>query len=147
MTWIRRRRERRSPGQAMVEMAFALPIFLLLLIGLVEGGRYVFYSETLSHAAREGVRYAIIHGENAVDGAPTGPPHDPSGTAVKSAIRDAAVGLGDAFSIVIPDPIYQPENNRRGSLVTVTLSYTYVPIVPVFGSITIDAEASLVVNN
>ena len=48
---------------------------------------------------------------------------------------------------MIPDPVYQPNNNRRGSLVTVTLTYTYTPIVPVFGSITIDAEASLVINN
>lgn len=134
-------------GQALVEMAFALPIFLVILLGLIEGGRYVFYSEALAHAAREGARYAIIHGENAEAGPPTGPPHDRSGAAVKQAVRDAAVGLGDPDSIVIPDPIYNPENNRRGSLVTLNLTYVYSPVVPVFGSITVEAEASLVINN
>ena len=147
MTILFRRKRRHSFGQAMVELAFALPIFLVILIGLVEGGRYVFYSETLNHAAREGARYAIIHGENAEIGVPTGPPDDPSAEAVKQAVRDAALGLQDGGDIVIPDPLYQPNNNRRGSLVTVTLTYIYTPIVPVFGSITIDAEASLVINN
>ena len=142
-----RRNRSTSRGQAMVELAFALPIFLVLLIGLVEGGRYVFYSEILNHAAREGVRYAIIHGQNAEDGSPTGPPHDPSGAAVKQAIRDAATGVGDPASIVIPDPVYQPNNNRRGSLVTVTLQYTYTPVVSIFGPISVEAEASLVIHN
>ena len=147
MRILRRQHRRRSTGQAMVELAFALPIFLIILFGLIEGGRYVFYSETLNHAAREGARYAIIHGEHAEIGVPTGPPHDPTAAAVKQAVREAAFGLQGGGDIVIPDPLYQPNNNRRGSLVTVTLSYTYTPIVPVFGSITIDAEASLVINN
>ncbi|HEX2766839.1 MAG TPA: TadE/TadG family type IV pilus assembly protein [Candidatus Limnocylindria bacterium] len=140
-------RGRQRRGQAMVELALALPIFLVVILGLIEGGRYVFYSETLNHAAREGARYAIIHGEHAEDGVPTGPPHDPSGAAVKHAVREAAYGLQSGGEITVPDPVYQPNSNRRGSLVTVTLSYTYTPIVPIFGPITIDAEASLVINN
>jgi Flp pilus assembly protein TadG len=141
-----RGRTRQSRGQAIVEFALAFPIFIVLLIGLVEGGRFVFYSETLNHAVREGARYAIIHGENAIDGLPTGPPDDPGAAAVKQAVRDAAIGV-DPSAIVIPDPEYQPNNNRRGSSVTVTLAYTYTPIVSVFGSITVEAEATLVINN
>jgi Flp pilus assembly protein TadG len=137
----------RSRGQALVEAALALPIFIFLLIGLIEGGRYVFYSHTLNNAAREGARYAIIHGENAIDGDPTGPPDDPTAADVKQAIRDAAVGFGDPDGIVILDPVYAPDNNRRGSTVTVDIAYTYTPIVPVFGSITVEAEATLVINN
>jgi Flp pilus assembly protein TadG len=146
--WFGRRSRtgHRSRGQALVEFALAGPIFFILLIGLVEGGRYVFYSESLSHAAREGARYAIIHG--AVSSNPTGPGSgDPSGEAVKQAVRDAAVGMGDVAAVVIPDPTYSPNNNRRGSTVTVTLNYTYTPIVAIFGPITVDAEATLVVNN
>lgn len=137
----------RSRGQAMVEAAFALPILIVVLVTLVEGGRYVFYSHSLNHAAREGARYAIIHGENAVDGQPTGPPDDPTAAAVKDAVRDAALGVGDPESITIPDPTYDPFNNRRGSNVTVTISYTYAPVVPVFGPITVEGEATLVINN
>ena len=131
----------------MVEMAFALPIFLVLLVGLIEGGRFVFYSETLNSAALEGARYAIIHGENSVVGLPTGPGSaDATGEAVKAAVRDAAFAV-DGADIVIPTPVYVPNNNRRGSSVTVTLSYTYSPVVPIFGPITVEAEATLVINN
>lgn len=132
----------------MVEMAFAFPIFIVLLLGLVEGGRFVFYSEVLVHATREGARYAIIHGENADDGSPTGPGStDPSGTAVKDAVRDAATGIGDRTNIVVPDPEYSPNSNVRGSAVTVNAQYTYTPIVPLFGPITVESEATLVINN
>lgn len=143
------RPERRSRGQALVEFAFAAPIFFVLLFGLVEGGRYVFYSESLNHAAREGARYAIIHGAaSRPTTAQTGPGSpDPTGEAVKQAVRDAAVGMGNPDAIGIPDPEYSPNNNRRGSTVTVTVSYTYTPVVSVFGPITVDAEATLVVNN
>ena len=143
----------RGRGQSLVEFALALPIFFLLLIGLIEGGRYVFYSEVLNHAAREGARYAIIHGENSSD--PTGPPNDASGADIKQAVRDAAVGVGDTDGIVINDPCYGSRDasppcsllNRRGNPVTVTVEYTYIPIVSIFGPITIEAEATLVVNN
>lgn len=145
---------RRTRGQAMVEFAFTAPIFFVLLIGLVEGGRFVFYSEALNHAAREGARYAIIHGANSNPASlRTGPAvvpsetSDPTGEFVKQAVRDAAVGFGEPDAIVVPDPVYVPDNNRRPSNVTVRVSYTYTPVVPVFGPITIDAEATLVVNN
>jgi Flp pilus assembly protein TadG len=136
----------RSIGQSMVEFALVFPIFIVLLIGLVEGGRYVFYAESLNHAAREGARYAIIHGGNS--SAPTGPPHDPTGAAVQQAVRDAAVGFGDPDAIEFPvGPTWSPLNNDRGSNVTVTVEYTYMPVVPVFGAITVEAEATLVINN
>jgi Flp pilus assembly protein TadG len=135
-----------SLGQTMVEFALVFPIFIVLLIGLVEGGRYVFYAESLNHAVREGARYAIIHGGNS--SAPTGPPHDPSGAAVQQAVRDAAVGFSDPAAIQFPvGPTWSPFNNDRGSSVTVNVEYTYMPIVPVFGAITVEAEATLVINN
>jgi hypothetical protein len=50
----------------------------------------------------------------------------------------------------MPDPAYSGPNgcsNRRGSTVTVAVSYTYAPLLPVLPSITITTEASGVVNN
>lgn len=132
-----------TSGQTLVEAALALPILIVLLIGLIEGGRYVFYSETLNHAAREGARYAIIHGENAIDGNPAGPnDNDPD---VEAATREAAVGFNDPGLVVNSEWLIG--NNRRGDPVQVTIAYTYAPVVPVFGPITIEAEANLVINN
>src|SRR5436190_19629265 len=51
-------------GQALVEFAFVAPIFFLLLFAIIDFGRYVYYVQVLDNAAREGARYAIVHGAN-----------------------------------------------------------------------------------
>ena len=56
---IRKRREGRR-GQAMVELALALPIFFLIIFGLVDLGRAVYTYNTLSEGAREGARYGSV---------------------------------------------------------------------------------------
>jgi len=61
-----RRRSTRSPrGQALVEMALVLPIFLLVMVALFDLGRAVFAYNTLTNAAREGVRLAIVNQDSA----------------------------------------------------------------------------------
>jgi hypothetical protein len=58
---LRRRAHRRGRGQAMVEFALIIPIFLLLLVALFDLGRAVFAYNTLTNAAREGARMAIVN--------------------------------------------------------------------------------------
>ena len=57
---------RREEGQAMVEFALILPIFLLILCGIIDFG-WLFYNQlSLNNACREGARYAVVHtAENA----------------------------------------------------------------------------------
>ena len=45
----------------MVEFALVIPIFLLLLVALFDLGRAVFAYNTLTNAAREGARMAIVN--------------------------------------------------------------------------------------
>ena len=52
---------RHSRGQALVEFALVIPIFLLMLVALFDLGRAVFAYNTLTNAAREGVRLAIVN--------------------------------------------------------------------------------------
>ena len=47
-------------SQALIEFALISPVLLLLLFGIIDIGRAVFYYDTLSHAAREGARTAVI---------------------------------------------------------------------------------------
>jgi len=65
----RRRRGRRftsSPAhsgersQALIEFALISPVLLLLVFGIIDIGRAVFYYDTLNHAAREGARAAVL---------------------------------------------------------------------------------------
>jgi hypothetical protein len=49
----------------MVELAFALPIFLALILSIVVFALYLFYNQQLANAAREAARYAATHSSTA----------------------------------------------------------------------------------
>src|SRR5919106_6086289 len=61
MSTFVRRRARPGRGQALVEFALVLPIFILLLVAIFDLGRAVFAYNTLTNAAREGARIAIVN--------------------------------------------------------------------------------------
>jgi Flp pilus assembly protein TadG len=152
----------RSRGQALVEFALVAPLFFILLFGIIEAGRFIFYYETLSSATREGARYAIVNGANTL-GCPSGPPApgssacDTAGNNVQTRVRQQAFGVSSSAITVqrcwwytaCDFGTHGDGDNARGATVTVTASYTYsalVPLVPL-PSITVTAESSLVINN
>jgi hypothetical protein len=49
-----------SPGQALAEFAMVVPIFLLLLFGIIDLGRLVYTSNALSNGAREAARAGSV---------------------------------------------------------------------------------------
>ncbi len=50
---------KRQRSQALIEFALVSPVLLLLLFGIIDIGRAIFYYDTLNHAAREGARVAV----------------------------------------------------------------------------------------
>ena len=54
-------RRRRSRGQGLVEFALALPIFLVLLMGVFDLGRGIYMYNGVSEAAREIARVTSVH--------------------------------------------------------------------------------------
>jgi Flp pilus assembly protein TadG len=44
-------------GTSVVEFALVAPVFIFMLIGLIETGRYTYYAILAAHAARAGVQY------------------------------------------------------------------------------------------
>ena len=54
------KRDKENGGQGLVEFALLLPVFLLLLFGMVEFGRAYMTKNILTGAAREGVRRAVV---------------------------------------------------------------------------------------
>jgi Flp pilus assembly protein TadG len=50
---------RRQRGATVIEMAVILPVFLLLLVGVIELSLMFFTNLTLQYAVREGARYAV----------------------------------------------------------------------------------------
>jgi Flp pilus assembly protein TadG len=124
------RRGRRA--QALVEFALVAPIFFLLLFAIIEFGRAIYYVQILNNAAREGARYAIVHGNESTD--PTGPPPgypiktnaDPFAGDAKQAVRKYAIGVvgntgTTGFVVTVcyvqpaPGPIYVCPDNNAGN--------------------------------
>jgi Flp pilus assembly protein TadG len=142
---------RRIGGQALAEFALVAPMFFLLLFAIIDFGRYVYYVQVLNNAAREGTRYAIVHGERSFN--PAGPaPDDPDVTAV---VRNFAVGvIGDPTTLAIHSSWEQanpadPPKNGRGDKVAVTVTYQFhsvIPIVPI-PPIQVQGASTLVINN
>lgn len=73
-TWLRRgrdergaRRARDERGAALLEMAFTLPLLLLVCVGILEFGRAYQTWQVLTNAAREGARIAVLPGTTGTD--------------------------------------------------------------------------------
>ena len=157
------RRRRRSVGQALVEFSLVAPIFFFLIFAILDFGRYVYYVQVLNNAAREGARYAIVHGWQGLP--PSGPPGpgtsspDPTGNNVKAVVRNYLVGvIGQTTGSLTINVCWQPKNgvgaacsgdNSRGSPVDVTVDYSFrsvIPLVPI-PPINVQGASTLVINN
>ena len=71
---LKRRRE--PGGQTLVELVLVLPMFLMVIIGIITLGIGVFYQQQISNAAREAARYASIHSATSLN--PVAGSYDPA---------------------------------------------------------------------
>jgi Flp pilus assembly protein TadG len=103
-----------------VEFAIGSLVVLLLVFGAVDLGRAVFTYNSISQCAREGIRFAVVHG--AESPAPVGPAdNDP---VLDSLLRAKyTVGL-DPGRLTI-NSIWADSKNTPGSTVTVTVRYNF----------------------
>jgi Flp pilus assembly protein TadG len=144
----------------MVEFALVAPVFFVLLFGVIEGGRFVLYYQTLANATREGARYGIVHGWKSYCPSGTMPPGEPTpiacydqpGNNIVQRVKDSAFGLLGTTVTVVPtwwatDGVTLGNNGRDNTL-RVTADYTYRVLLPLpLPPISISAESSLVINN
>jgi Flp pilus assembly protein TadG len=106
-------------GATMVEMALICGVFLMLLLGMVEIARAMWAREVITSAAREGARYAIVHGANSAN--PSGPgQNDP---AVEARVRRHCYGLEPGrITVTSSWPLGRNDNS---STVKVQVRYAY----------------------
>ncbi len=115
------RRSSKSRGAAAVEFAIVLPLFLSLVLGMIELGRAIMVMQALTYAAREGCRVAVLDGSTS------------SGVTAKvdSAMDGANIGLPPAIVSMSPS---NPSSAKYDEPVTVTVQVrygdiTWLPIV------------------
>jgi len=111
---VRRVRFGRRSGNAVLDMAFVLPILLMLTFGAVEYGYALFIKHSLQAAAREGARAAIVAGATAAD--------------VQKAVDDSMLACGFAQTEYTRPPTIIPAGwatSSAGTTITVTVQTTW----------------------
>lgn len=110
----RRHLFRSQQGQAAVEFALVVPVLLLLLLSIIQGGIVFHNYLTVTDAARAAARQAIearISGVTLAD--------------VQSTVDSAASDLDPAKLGVSVDDPSDPTFNQSGSQLSVTVTYPY----------------------
>jgi Flp pilus assembly protein TadG len=125
----------RSRGQALVEFALVVPIFILVLVGIMDLGRAVYYSSTLNNAAREGARLGIT---------------DQMCKDIYDKTRTHSVGVGS--SVVVTIQVLNPDASLKatcpatpsstdyvsgalGDFIDVTVTFSYTAATPIIGNL------------
>lgn len=120
-----RRHER---GQAIVEFTLVAFLLVVLVVSILEMSLFLYTYATLTDAAKEGVRSAIVHGSSG-----TGVETDDCGTALTNAANaaimiEANLSLHQLTSRNSTITVTCPAGNAPGSLVTVAVSYPFQPL-------------------
>lgn len=109
---------RRERGAAAVEFALILPVFLLLVFGMIEFSRAYNAQISLSGAAREGAREMAVHNNAA---------------AAVAAASQAAPSLSPKISASQVSISPSTCTGRLGQPVQVTISYNFPLMTGFFG--------------
>ena len=137
---VRSRDPRRRRGATVLEFAFALPVLLLLTLGMLVLGQGVSQFQVVAMLAREGARWASVHGTEyqATTGQAAATPAD----IYTSAILPKAVGFapGSLNYLVSWSP-----NNQPGGTVTVTVRYQWAPAA-YLGTMTMSSTSVMTVS-
>jgi Flp pilus assembly protein TadG len=134
-----RRRRARGRGQALTEFALVIPIFLLVLSGILDFGFMLYSRMTVINAAREGARAAVMAPvkstiptvvQGRVVSAATG-----SGLTMANLTVSTACDRSSGTCTFTTNTPAQPADAKAGDSVKVTVDYSYTSFFPLlFGS-------------
>jgi Flp pilus assembly protein TadG len=163
----------RAGGQALVEFAVVIPVFLFMLFGLIDVGRLVYLNSTLSQAAREGARLGSVEASyrgssDLACGTAGGPICPANDAALLTDVTGAANRMMAPFGTVkssymscVPAP---PDgtpptgswtgstcsNHAPGNVISVRVTAPFVAITPVIsqllGPMTLAGSATMTIN-
>jgi len=143
----RSRRSRRDGGrgQALAEFALVFPIMIFVIVAFVEVGRAVHAYTTITNAARQGARVAVVnqigYATECDSSRPIEDPADAHWSVVGCAVS-AAGGLGvDAsdvslsFAAPAGTTLSCSPTLNVGCIATVTVDYEFTPITPLVSAV------------
>jgi Flp pilus assembly protein TadG len=134
-------------GQALVEFALTAVLTMLLIVGIIEMSMLIYTYSVVANAAKEGVRYAIVHGtHNSSPAGPTCPCSAIDGVAGTGVVKTyAQLSFHDTSAMTVtvtyPDTA-NPPANQSPNRVQVQVSYPYQPFFGLgWPSVTVSANA------
>lgn len=116
-TSISPKRRQSQRGNAGLETGLCLSIFLMLFVTIMDYGRWAYINNLVPYLAREGTRYAIVHGTSS--SAPT------SVSGIQTYVQGRAVGMASTDLNVAVTFTGTP-----GSTATVTVTGYFSPLTP-----------------
>jgi hypothetical protein len=121
---IARGRGKEEGGQSLVEFAFVLPVFLLVLFAIIDFGMAFHGWITVTNSAREGGRLGSVHPSLEAPGSPC-LGEGSLAQCIETRVRDTAGDLGDDLAVTVTNADGLP-----GESVVVDVSYEYSLITP-----------------
>jgi Flp pilus assembly protein TadG len=118
-----RRNKQNQRGAALVEFAFVLPVFIILVFGIIQFGLALNRVQAYHAAAREGARVGSLESSSTGD--------------INTAINDALVGFGVAPAVSISPGLCA---GRPGAPITVEVTAPYTIQIPLLPDTTITLE-------
>lgn len=119
---------RKCAGQTMVEFAMVASLFLLLLFGVMQMALTVYNYNTVCSAAREAVRFAIVHSPASANSATT--------AQIQQVAMNEAVGLNSSqLTVTVSWPADAKLPLQKDAQVTV--SYQYQLKIPFLSPVTL----------
>jgi Flp pilus assembly protein TadG len=123
----RSRRRQRTRGQSLVEFALVIPVFLMILSGLMDMGFLLYSRMTVINAAREGARVATIMTEE-------------SNSAIRNAITGQVNGAANGLAVSTAVSIGATEPQESFS---VTVTHDYRPFFPLLIGTTVPISSTV----
>ena len=98
-------------GQDLMEYAITVPIFALIMFGIFDLGRVVYYYSAMQNAAREGARFGVVN------------PHNTN--QVIDRVKERSIGVDqDDLSVSV---------SWTCELVDVNVDFYFKPVTPLMG--------------
>jgi Flp pilus assembly protein TadG len=141
---VRGKRPSIRRGTTVVECAIVYPVTMFLLIGTLLLGVAVFRYQQIAALAREGARYASVHG--ATYASETGEPYATSSSVQTNAVDPLAVGLNTNNITCTLTWTPNPPSTSTPTTVSVELEYTWTPGVYFRSPLTVQSTSVMPVS-
>jgi Flp pilus assembly protein TadG len=121
-------------GQTLVEFSLVAFLTVLVFLFVVETARMLLVYAAVANAAREGVRYAIVHGSTRSTGSAQNDASGPSANPaqVLTVVKNFAGIAPLTTSLLVVNVTYPGSSNAPGQTVDVSVVYPYNPFITYF---------------